>query len=180
MARISQVVVLVEDQNQQRLVFRYLTRLGYKPNDIRLEPLASKGSGEQWVRSRYPLNVQAYRRRAVKARSALIVAIDADTGEVAWRARQLEESLHAKGLPPRSERERIVHLIPKRNIETWILNLNGGNVDEISDYSRSRDVADQIAKAAQTLFEWTRRAAAVPQACVASLKTAISEIGRIE
>jgi hypothetical protein len=172
--------VLVEDQNQQRFVLRYLKRLGYKPKDIRFEPLTSGGSGEQWVRTRYALNVQAYRARSAKAESSLVVAIDADTDEVARRTRQLEETLAAEGLSPRTDREKIVHLIPRRNIETWILNLNGERVDEETDYRHRPGVEDQFAAAAATFFDWTRPNALVPPFGVASLRAAIPEIKRLE
>src|SRR5262245_18375594 len=86
----------------------------YERRDIRLVPLpAGKGYGEQWVRQGYLAEVIGLRRRA--ANTALIVAIDADTIEVEQRRRQLDAA--ASSLAG----EKIVHLIPKRNIETWIL-----------------------------------------------------------
>jgi hypothetical protein len=179
-ARVSQVIVLVEDERQQRFVRSYLRQLSYSAHDIRLEPLPSgRGSGEAWVRARYSQAVKAYRARSARARTSLVVAIDADTGETTHRARQLEESLASEGQSPRTGGERIIHLIPRRNIETWILNLNGNEVDEEAD-KRGQRVDDLIDSAAQTLFEWARPNAAVPQFCVPSLRAAIPEMQRLE
>ena len=84
MARVSQVIVLAEDERQQRLIRSYLQQLNYTPHDVRLESLPSgRGSGEAWVRSRYAPDVKAYRARAARAQTSLVVAIDADTGDVA-------------------------------------------------------------------------------------------------
>jgi hypothetical protein len=178
-ARVSQVVVLVEDERQQRFVRSYLKQLNYTSRDIRFEPLAGgRGSGEAWVRARYALNVKAYRARATRARTSLVVAIDADTEDVARRTRQLEDSLSAEGLSPRTIQERIIHLIPKRNIETWIL--NGNSVDEETDFRRAPGVDDQIAVAAQALFDWTRPTAVPPPHCVPSLRSVIDELRRLE
>jgi hypothetical protein len=79
MGRPSQVVVLVEDERQQRFVRRYLYRVGYSTHDIRFDPLpAGRGSGAQWVLNRYTEAVMAYRSRSARAMTALVVAIDAD------------------------------------------------------------------------------------------------------
>jgi hypothetical protein len=96
------------------------------------------------------------------------------------RTRQFEECLAAEGLSPRTSRERIVHLIPKRNIETWILNLNGHTVDEETDFSRYAAIDDLMVPAAQTLFEWTRPNAVPAPYCVPSLRWAINELRRLE
>jgi hypothetical protein len=107
------------------------------------------------------------------------VAIDADTGDIAHRTRQLEQSLAVDGLTPRAGGERIIHLIPRRNIETWILNLNGNEVDEETDY-RPQSLDDLIVHAARTLFEWTRPNSALPVHSTPSLRAAIQELRRLE
>jgi hypothetical protein len=107
---------------------------------------------------------------------ALIVVIDADAGEVARRRSQLEEQLQR----PRKAHERIVHFIPKRNIETWILCLDGEIVDEIEDHHSDRGIEDRIGSAARVFFDWTRPNASVPDRCVPSLRAAIPEAQRLE
>jgi hypothetical protein len=177
-ARVSQVIVLAEDERQQRLIYRYLDRFKLQ-RVTRFEPPPSgRGSGEQWVRERYPDSVRAFRRR--HADTALIVMIDADTGDVSRRTRQLESALSGGGLSPRTAEEKIVHLIPKRSIETWILNLSGQPVQEETDFRHAPRADDLIVSAAQTLFEWTRPNVAIPAFCVPSLQFAIPEITRLE
>jgi hypothetical protein len=106
--------------------------------------------------------------------------IDADAGDVSRRFRQLRDGLTQEGLERRSPEERIVHLIPRRNIETWILNLNDNPVDEETDFHHAPGVDDLIDSAAQTLFEWTRPNAVIPSFCLPSLRFAIPEIRRLE
>lgn len=153
-------------------MWRYLRKRGFKERQIRLVPPsgASGGAGEQWVRERYEAAVSEYRRRSAK--TALIVVIDADTDEVSRRVRQLSEAL---GRPPRRDDEAIVHLIPRRNIETWILHLSGKEVDEEADYHHE-DVDDLIPAAAAKFLEW---AAQSPAHCLPSLLVAIKETKRL-
>jgi hypothetical protein len=183
MSRPSQVIVLVEDRRQQTFVRRYLERSNYRTDQIRFEPLpAGRGSGEQWVREQYARNVDAYRARAARAATALVVVIDADTAPMGRRVEQLDESA------PRRPEERISHLIPRRNIETWVLCLNGrrpdGNpVNEDEDYKAhedARDIDQQIKPAAETFFNWSRPGTLVPAHCLDSLQRAIREIRRLE
>jgi len=177
----SQVIVLAEDARQQQLARRYLQRLGVDSHAIRNVALpSSRGCGEQWVRKRYPQEVKSYRGRSKRAKSALIIAIDADTGEVAQRVRQLGTALAEAELDARGDGETIVHLVPKRNVETWILCLNGRQVDEDTDYSRQTEVARMIEPAAIAFFAWARPNATMPSHCVPSLSAAIPEIRRLE
>lgn len=179
--RSSLVVVLAEDERQQRLIRRYLYRLGLGPHDIRAMPLPSgRGSGEKWVREQYASEVKNYRARSVHAKTALVVAIDADTGQVDRRLRHLREALAHAGLDPRANAEAITHLVPRRNVETWILCLSGRQVDEVTDYSQSSDVEGLIVPAASTFFEWSRVNTTPRVYCVQSLLSAIPEIRRLE
>lgn len=109
-----------------------------------------------------------------------MVAIDADAGDINKRVGQLIGALAGVELPPRTSDEKIVHLIPRRNIETWILNLNGNSVDEEADFRHAPAVDDQIGTAAQTFFDWTRPNAVPPPHCVPSLDAAIPEMRRLE
>lgn len=181
MAKPSQVVVLSEDQRHQTFVRRYLGRIGYSFHDIRFEELPSgRGCGEQWVRERYARSVAAYRARQVRAHTALVVAIDADSGNIDRRVQQLRSALISAELTPRSVDEKIAHLIPKRNIETWILCLHGKNVDEETDYRNAKDVVSLIGPAAEIFFSWTRENAQIPNHSIPSLIAAILEVKRLE
>jgi hypothetical protein len=177
MAKASQVIVLAEDQRQPSFVRRFLHRLGYDNHHIRLSPLPARGSGEQWVREHYAQEVQANRARSASARTKLVVVIDADKAETAKRLEQLGEALAAAGISQRSGAEAIALFIPKRAIETWILCLNGENVDEETDYRKRSDL--DVRNAAHTFYAWTRPQAIVPPMCLPSLKIGIEESQRL-
>jgi hypothetical protein len=183
MTRASQVIVLTEDRRQQTFVLRFLERAGYRADQIRPQPLpAGKGSGEQWVRQKYADNVEAYRIRATRAATALIIAIDADTNEITQRVNQLAQALKEANLPVRTAAEKIAHLIPKRNIETWVLCLNGVEADENTDYkNRIGSQTDiQIKPAAIAFFEGSRSHSEPPAHWVNSVRTAVPEVRRLD
>ena len=181
MSRISQVVVLAEDRRHQRFVRYYLKRLyGAIPTTRFVDLPSGRGSGEQWVRDHYALEVQAFRSRSTRASTALIVLIDSDRGEIDGRVRQLRDALFQAHFQPRADPEKIVHLIPKRNLETWVLCLGGRAVDEQDDYSREEGIDAEIPAAARTFFEWSRLRSSVPAHCVPSLRAAFPEARRLE
>jgi hypothetical protein len=70
--------------------------------------------------------------------AALVVHIDVDPDyTVADRHHQLADELVKASQPPRQPEERIAHLIPKRNMETWIhFYLDGPSVDEEEEYDK--------------------------------------------
>lgn len=127
MARPSQVIVLVEDNRQQQLVFRYLRRIGLEPHAMRFM-LPSSGSGEQWVRERFPIEVTAYRRRITHVETKLIAVIDADNLELQQRLTQLDQKLREDDVELIRDGEQVAKLVPRRNVETWILCLTGAEV----------------------------------------------------
>ena len=114
--------------------------------------------------------------------------IDADTEPVARRSQQLNAALGQAGVHARGADEKIGHLIPKRNIETWILCLNAERaherpLDEEQDYKNNaaaRKIGELIKPAAEKFFEWSRNNAEIPQHCVDSIRTAILEVKRLE
>ena len=177
--KASQIVVIAEDELHQRFVRRYLYRLNYSNREIRFTDLPSgRGCGEQLVRKLYAAEVKAFRRRSATAETALIVVIDADTTNVDRRRAQLKELLDENGLNPRRDDERIAHIIPKRNIETWIYCLRGDSVDEDTDYKNHSTLDPKLA--AESFFDLTRRNFTTPDYCVQSLKEAIPEVQRLE
>jgi hypothetical protein len=109
----------------------------------------------------------------------LVVAIDSDTGDINRRLRQFQIALDQERLAPRSNDEAVVHLVPRRSIETWILCLNGTSVDEETDY-RHEDLDERISTAAATLYDWSRPNAQTPAHRVPSLRTEIPEIRRLK
>ena len=96
---------------------------------------------------------------------------------------QLDRRLRDDGVDLiRTDIEQVARLIPKRNIETWLLCLNGDVVEEgEKDYKRTRnDWDDLIRPSANTLYAWTRPNAQIPDHCVPSLRHAIGELRRLD
>lgn len=178
------MVVLVEDREQQNLIFRFLARcnrnLTYR--DCRFELAATRGggSGEQFVRNRYPAEVREHRRRLGKGASALLVVmVDADMKTTQYRDSQLSETLKAAGMEERGRDEPIVVVIPKRHVETWIRALLDDPVDEVTDYKKPKPAPNEIRRAAETLHQWTRPGAAVGSTSPPSLTESIPEWQKI-
>lgn len=174
------VIVVLEDTRHEMLARRYLKRRGMGERDMRIERSPSgEGNAEGWVRRTFVKEVNVYRSR--HAKTAVIVVIDADTHTVQERWRQFDQALQDGG----KQRVDVVHeqiarLVPKRNVETWILCLNGHAVDEEADYKRTRDDwHDLIPQAAGTLLEWARQIPRLPSGCIDSLQKGVTELNRL-
>ena len=176
------MVVLAEDSLHQQFAWRYLRRCGLEQRTMRLVPCpAGAGSGEQWVRERFAAEVEAYRLRRARADTTLIVFIDADNRSVQERLVQLDQSLEeAQSDRIRQNADQVARLVPKRNIETWILCLNDIPVDEETDYKRTQnDWTTLIRPAIETLYRWTRPNAQLPISCISSLQLGVAELKRL-
>jgi hypothetical protein len=139
--------------------------------------LPSSGSGEQWVRERFPIEVTAYRRRNTHVETKLIAVTDADNLELQQRLARLDQKLHEAEVDLIQEDEQVARLVPRRNVETWILCLIGYEVDEETDYKRPRNDWTDLA---HTLYVWTRPNAHIPELCVPSLRHGVAELRRLD
>jgi hypothetical protein len=157
MSKPSLVIVLVEDDHHKMLIYRYLIECGWERHAIRIQQSPSgRVSAESWVRKRFVKETIVYRSRQARALTALIVMIDADTRTVQDRLSQLDQALTDSGQQTVADTERIARLIPKRNVETWILCLNEQAVDEGTDYAGTRSSWNELVpQAAETLCQWT-------------------------
>jgi len=173
----SWVIALVEDSRTKMLLRRYLILSGVRPDQWRFVPQGKwSGSGEQAVRLNYAEQVQAFRIRSAgkQSKTSLMVAIDADTGTVQDRLSQLAAALKESGQAPiDTGTECIAHLVPKKNIETWILCLNGEAVGEEKSYKAERNYREaewneKTRLASEALFQWTRSMDDLPAHCVES------------
>jgi len=134
------VVLLCEDLQLATFMRRFLKRRGWGPHEIREEIAPpGQGSGEQWVRERYPDELSAVRGRG---NVALVVGTDADTMTVAQRIATLDRQCQARNVTARAAREAVVMVVPKRNIETWFAYLRGEAVNENDNYPRYPYEAD--------------------------------------
>ena len=179
MSNPSLVIVLVEDEHHRMLVRRYLTECGLNGHAIRIHQSPSgRGSAEGWVLKRFVAETRVYRNRATRAGIALIVMTDADNQSVLERMAHLDQALVDFGQPKVGKSERIARLIPRRNVETWILCLNDEQgVDEISDYTKQRrNWHELIPPAADVLSQWTRPNAELRSGCVDSLRIGVQEL----
>ena len=169
----TQVVVLCEDHQHWVFAYRFLTRSGIHGRRIRPNFSATgQGSGEQYVRVQYPIEVADQRQRAARLNSALIVIQDCDIRSVQERRTTLEQSA------ARGPNDRIALLFPKRNIETWIRFLTDGvAVDETQRYPKLRGRESECHAAADRLAskDEYRLTPDVPD----SLRAACPEIRRI-
>ena len=181
MSNPSLVIVLAEDEHHKMLIYRYLVNCGLKRHAIMIRRSPSgRGSAENWVRKEFVRETTEYRSRQARARTALIVIIDADTYKVQDRLNQLDEALTGSGKTAVGDTEQIARLIPKRNVETWILCLNEEPVDEENNYGERRNNwGELIPPAAQTLRQWTRSTAEPPDHCVGSLRIGVQELKRL-
>jgi len=181
MSNPSLVIALVEDEHHKMLIYRYLIKCGLKRHAITIRRSPSgRGSAENWVRKEFVRETTEYRSRQARARSALIVVIDADTHTVQDRLNQLDEALTGSGKQTVGDTEQIARLVPKRNVETWILCLNEQPVNEDDDYTHTRsDWNELIPRGAETLCQWTRSTTEPPNHCVNSLRTGVRELKRL-
>lgn len=185
MSRPTAVVLLCEDNLTASFLRSYLKQQGIS-RGIRVN-LTRCGSGFDWVFQQYPIEVNAYRQNKGRISSWLLVAVDADTSTVASRIERLYSSLKQSDNPRlreiRVQDEKIAHLVPRRNIETWLLALIGSQTNEVDDYKRSKnrdEWLDLANPAAIQLYTWTRRNAQLPPNCPESLLRAIPELIRME
>lgn len=138
-SRNVSVIILCEDTQQDVFVRQWLESKGLNSRKFRVlkNPLG-RGSGEQFVRSRYPIEVEELRRVGTYSPVglSLIVMIDADLFTVQQRHDELDRKLEEALLNPRGNDERIAILVPKRNVETWIHYMSGPTVNETDIYPK--------------------------------------------
>lgn len=183
--RVSQTILLCEDEAHERFVTAYMKRCGLATDARSLTRLVASrkqhGGNDHWVLNEFPKQLHACRQRQkAKAETLLIVMIDADKQSVQERRRQLLERLKSAGFEDFSANEPAVLLIPKYHVETWIRALTGEMVDETEDCKPWEKIEKGVLQnAAQTLFDWSRANAIPGPTCVQSLKTALPDWKKI-
>jgi hypothetical protein len=134
--RRVQIVILCEDRQQEVFARYFLKKRGFTGLfRTKICPAGSQ-SGEQYVRTQYPVEVKAYRQNKNRVSIALVVLIDADTGTPQERLNQLASILDRDAQDKRESDEAIAIFVPKRNIETWIHYLQGESVNEEDAYAK--------------------------------------------
>lgn len=128
MGNSAKAVVLAEDECHWNLTYAWLKKRGLHRREIFRVPLpAPLGSAEQWVRERYPIEVEAIRQRRSNMKCWLYVLTDADTLTVERRLQTL----------PTNAGDPVTRLVPRRHVETWVAVLVANSaVDEETRYDR--------------------------------------------
>jgi hypothetical protein len=179
MSKGARFVILGEDT--QHLVFarRFLIEIGLANNrEITVLPTAAgQGSGEQWVRERFPAELKAVRRRSTSQRVALLVLIDGDTQTPAERNQQLSKACVARAIAPPNPTDPVAVFVPRRNIDTWIRFLAGTAVNETDSY-RALDRERECRESVRTLAGACRERQ-LPAGVPSSLREACDEFNRI-
>ncbi len=176
--RVSQIILLCEDDPQESLVRRYLKQCGQNTDPPYLRAInASRevhGGNVQWVLQQFPGQLMACRQRHIShTNTLLIVVADADKFTVECRREEFIAT------PPLNPSDPLVILIPRRHIETWIRSAIGNAVNETDDYKRPEPQKREIRDAARQIFTWSHGQQKPGSACVQSLLSALQHWRRI-
>ena len=174
--RRVQIVILCEDIQQQVFAHYFLKKRGFGPFRFEVCPKGSQ-SGEQYVRTRYPVEVKAYRQKR-KERIGLVVLIDADRGTLQERLNQLASVLGENDQEKREPNEAIAIFVPKRNIETWIHYLQGETVNEEDAYAKFEN-NEAVCKTAVENLADRCYSQSLPEDAPRSLQAACGELQRL-
>jgi len=144
----------------------------------------------------FPAQVNAYRLVKARIHTWLIAVVDADTGTAAQRIGEMDRGLTQAQEPRlraiRIQDETIARLVPRRNIETWLLALNDviptndPPLNETKDYKkdvpefRHYDWEEKIEPASIAFYGLTRPNAQLPAKLLDSLHHGIAEMRRVE
>lgn len=176
--RVSQTILLCEDELQSKLVCAYLKKCGRSTQARsllkKIASLARRGGGEQWVRQEFPTELRACRKR--QAKTVLIVVVDADHFTIEERQGHLKAGCDD---PPVADDDPLVVLVPKRHVETWIRAATGEQVTEIQDCKFPKHMKPEVDAAAREIHKWARNNAQPGATCVESLLAALPEWRKI-
>ena len=142
-----QIVLLCEDQQHGVFLRKFLKKANPNYPLVRVEMCPkTKGSAEQYVRNRFPIELAAHRRRSVT--QVLMVMLDGDKRGIHGRMAELDDACKNAEMRPRNSKDQVLVFIPTWNIETWLAYLEGETVDETErDYPRlprPRDCAPHV------------------------------------
>lgn len=134
LSKTHKYTILCEDKLTHCYVRHFLIAQGISGRKIFPLPLPADGCGEQYVRQEFPKYLSVLRSKNFDS-NVLVVALDADKRTLLERKNQLDDACNAADVPLRSESDRLLVFIPKRNIETWIKYFDGATVNEEEDYA---------------------------------------------
>lgn len=172
-------ILLVEDNALERFISFVLRKLGFSRHEIRVRPYpAGLGSAKKWVERQYPVEVREHRRQSSYQRVSLVVGTDADQQAVQQRFEKLADELADSNLDARGGQERIVILVPKWNVETWIRWLIERDVDENTDAKYMVDSGD-FKRAATDFVRYYHQSKNREVNVLPSMRIGFSELDRL-
>jgi len=155
-----------------------------------------RGCGFDFVTRSFADQVNAYRLVKARIHAWLVAVVDADTSTVAQRICEMDrastQSQEPRVRAVRIQDEMIARLVPRRNIETWLLALNDvipaddPPLNETKDYKkdvpefRRYDWEEKAKSASIALYGLTRPNAQLPATLLDSLRCGIAEMRRVE
>lgn len=154
MGATKKIVLACEDAQQSSFISECLKKLGAKKLKRDLYPwIAAReepsGNVDSVIQRVTDVEFPAWQSRCPACTTLLLVVADADTKSIPDRV---------ACFPPigtSSWRDLYVIIVPKRNIETWVVLSRGVMVDEATDYKNRQTTASDVAKnAAGQLMEW--------------------------
>jgi hypothetical protein len=176
-------VVLCEDKLTEQFARKLLSNLGFDTRRrIRFARApAGEGSGEAWVRQRYPREVRELRSKRHQRDLCLLAIRDGDRFGTDVRKRELDEQLVSTQLAPRQATERIATPVPTWSIESWILSLLGETELHEREPAKAElvrrhgeRIGEAIAAAARAWCEGAAAASGLP-----SLRDGVDELARL-
>ena len=126
-----QITVLCEDKQHEAFLRRFLKKRNRRVYTVQRARL---GAGDRFVMDRYPDYLDAVRKRG----GILVTMIDGDNHSVPERLRQLDDACRLRNVSPRSSKDKVIVVVPVRNIETWLAYLDGEEVNETDSYPKLR------------------------------------------
>jgi hypothetical protein len=165
---------LIEDRDHEQMLRGLVDRLGRSAGrSLRFEPYpAGRGAGEQHVRRKFPQFIAELRAQRFQEGLWGIVVIDGDVEGAAHRRRRLLESIER----PLSPTERILLLVPTRNVQTWAWRLLGHEVNESDDY---KHLVERTPESLRQLFKLRWPDASAPPQAPEALREGWLEWSRI-
>ena len=131
MKRTTRIVLLCEDEQHSVFASRLFKTMGWTNRQMRVEKAShGKGSAEQFVRERFPFELEAYRRNRARVSCVLAVMMDGDNRGVSGRRQGLDNACRNAGIVPPVREDRVAVFVPTWNIETWLSYLDGEKVTE--------------------------------------------------
>lgn len=179
--RYSQIVILCEDIQQESFIRRFLKKAhGIQDHLLRvIRAPRSTVSGEQFVRNNYANELKALRQRQHRAKTTLIVAIDADNKEIHDIVQTLNTSCINAGIAQTATTDNVAFIIPKRNIETWIDYLSGKEEKTTKTYNKLSKESE-CQPAVEKLHDLCKKNVTPPPDFPDSLATACSEYRKVK